>query len=506
MFFRRLQIHNVKKYPRSVRPRTTRLRVEALECRRLMAVAGDLDLTFDFDGIATRTPGPAGASQIRAMAVQPIKNSSGQITEEKTIVAGGLYTSATNRGDFFLARFNGNGSLDTTFGTNGIVTTDFAGGYDQVSKILVTSQGQILAVGYAWTSGGLDDVGIARYTTNGILDKSFGSKGKVTMQLQGGGEVDDFASNAILDSSGRIIVTGTSIRSKPFDGYYHSNFIARFNPNGSLDSSFGKSGKVIGTSGRYSYDSWGPLVTNGSEIFVYGFDNRQPTIAKLSNSGSFLSKTIVPELNGNVITFHPNAQTLIASRNGGSDQTGGDIVLERYLVNGTKDPSFGIGGQVVTDFSDTANNIVRDESIANVAFDAQERIVVGGTTSIADDNYLNDDSDFLVVRYNANGALDNSFGNGGHVSTSISPTGDRTSQDSANRVAIQQDGRIVLCGITDQFVVDHTERLYDIALVRYHGETTASAPSSSSPTASESDPVMMLVLTEGLTTTTQRRK
>ena len=111
-----------------------------------------------------------------------------------------------------------------------------------------------------------------------------------------------------------------------------------------------------------------------------------------------------------------------------------DFALIRYNTDGSLDPGFGIEGKVITDFSGT-----NDEALG-VAIQADNKIVaVGGSPSPATNN------DFVLARYNTDGSLDNTFGNGGKVSTDFLGEYDR-----ATAVAIQSDQRIVVTGTANQ--------------------------------------------------------
>lgn len=145
-------------------PRSRRLVLEPLEDRRLLA-AGDLDVSFDSDGLVTSDLG--GYDYAWAVAVQD----DGGV--EKIVVAG------TSGGDFALARYLPDGSLDTSFGTSGtgIVTTDIGSDSDHGSDVAVDSNGKIVVAGYTNASGTNSVFAVARYNTDGSLDSTFDADG-----------------------------------------------------------------------------------------------------------------------------------------------------------------------------------------------------------------------------------------------------------------------------------------------------------------------------------------
>ena len=134
--------------------------------------------------------------------------------------------------DFALARYNSNGTLDTTFGTGGKVTTDFSGNHDWANGLAIQSDGKILTAGVAYDATGNWDFALARYNSDGTLDATFGLDGKVTTEL--GGRFDEAYALA-LQPDGKIVAAGVARRDFAF---------ARYNPDGTLDASFGIGGTV----------------------------------------------------------------------------------------------------------------------------------------------------------------------------------------------------------------------------------------------------------------------
>src|SRR5262249_47331604 len=159
-------------------------------------------------------------SSVEALALQP----------DGKIVAAGVSES-----DFALARYNPNGSLDTTFGTGGTLTTDFGSDSDQLRSVLLTADGRIVAVGS--TGGRTTHLAPARYTANGTLDAGFGTGGKVTTDFIG--PLEDKAQAVAVQPDGKLIVVGTSTV-----GSGSELAMVRYLANGVLDSAFGTGGRV----------------------------------------------------------------------------------------------------------------------------------------------------------------------------------------------------------------------------------------------------------------------
>jgi uncharacterized delta-60 repeat protein len=186
------------------------------------------------------------------------------IQPDGKIVAAGDSTGSNN--DFALVRYNTDGSLDTSFGTGGKVTTDIGSG-DTASSVAIQSDGKIVAAGYSYI-GSNNDFALVRYKTDGSLDTNFDSDGKVTTDIGSG----DTAYSVAIQSDGKIVAAGT--RGGGLGG--NDIALARYNTDGSLDTNFGTGGKVttvVGTN-DYAYSvaiqSDGKIVAAGGAGMDFG--------------------------------------------------------------------------------------------------------------------------------------------------------------------------------------------------------------------------------------------
>ncbi|BAY22680.1 hypothetical protein NIES2100_24430 [Calothrix sp. NIES-2100] len=219
---------------------------------------GSLDNSFGIGGKVNGTNGYAAA-----------------ILPDGKIVVGGTASNGTNN-DFALARYNSNGTLDTSFGNAGRVLTPIGTSFDWVNSIAVQSDGKIVVAGYAWSvwnGSNQEDFAIARYNTDGSLDTSFGNGGKVIAPVSLSN--NDRANSLTIQSNGKIVVAGyvkneTSI----------ATVLLAYNPNGTLDSSFGTGGQVI-TSIQSNYEG-GNIVATQSDgnIVVVGNENGNFAVAR----------------------------------------------------------------------------------------------------------------------------------------------------------------------------------------------------------------------------------
>ncbi len=272
----------------------------------------------------------------------------------KILVSGGL------DGNFVLARYNADGSIDTTFGTGGKVTTDFSGLPDSAYAITIQTDGKIIAAGIVNVVGSNllapdtdADFGLARYNPDGSLDSTFGSGGKVMTEFNGR---YDYVVSLALQFDGKIVAAGfaaTAVGSPSWNAWnLWDNGLARYNPDGSLDSEFGIGGKVV-TDWELSGDNGinalvvqadGTLFTAG---YVCHYDFCPAAIARYNAAGTLISQNWGGELReGGYYTdlaLQPDGKIVAANQ-------GLDFVLERYNADGTLDPSFGTGGKIYTDF------------------------------------------------------------------------------------------------------------------------------------------------------------
>ncbi|WP_334029271.1 delta-60 repeat domain-containing protein [Nocardia terpenica] len=157
---------------------------------------GTLDPKFGNSGTVNTDLGSL-ADRANAVALQ---------SDRRIVVAGSTQDPA--QGDnLAILRYTGDGKLDASFGTGGKVSTDFGGKSDIARAVSIQSDGRVVAVRTSHGTGTGDNIALARYTSNGTLDHSFGTDGKVSTDL---GTQADHANAAAIQSDGRIIVAGTT--------------------------------------------------------------------------------------------------------------------------------------------------------------------------------------------------------------------------------------------------------------------------------------------------------
>ena len=186
---------------------------------------GTPDETFGDDGtVSTMLSGYN--SPPTAIAIQP--------SDGKILVAGQTTNSDGTTTDFALVRYNTDGSLDTSFGSGGIVKTSFGDGADGATGVAVQGDGRIVVSGISELDGNGDNTGedhfaLARYNPDGSLDTTFGplGNGTVTTDFSALGFQSEDSVGMILDANGRVVVAGTALSS---DSSYSSFAIACYDP------------------------------------------------------------------------------------------------------------------------------------------------------------------------------------------------------------------------------------------------------------------------------------
>jgi uncharacterized delta-60 repeat protein len=311
---------------------------------------GDLDPSFGGDGKLTTDFSGFGYPDVAsAVAIQ---------ADGKIVAAGDAL------GGFGLARYNPDGSLDTSFAGDGTRWTAFGSGESSAaSAVAIQADGKVVAVG-AWDRGaGNYDFALARYNPDGSLDTSFSGDGKRTQGFGG----SDRAHGVVLQADGKIVVAGIG------DGDFA---LARYNPNGSLDTSFAGDGTLTtpffddtSLAHAVAIQADGRIVAAGARVTSSDFDF---ALARYNPDGSLDTSF---DGDGKSNSFSAGASAVAIQADGRIVAAGtavGDFVLARYNPYGGLDPSFSDDGRLTTDFG--ANDLG-----AGLAIQADGRIVVAGT-------------------------------------------------------------------------------------------------------------------------------
>lgn len=327
-----------------------------------------------------------------------------------------------------VARFNANGSLDTSFANGGVIDDNFGLNSVEGNGITVQSDGKILVSG-TFDSGSDFDYVVARYHEDGTLDTTFDGDGYKTIDLFG---KNDFNPELAVQADGRIIIAGTAHNA----GVNQFAFI-RLDSNGSYDTTFSGDGQVTFAvaSGSHSFKSL-ELQSDGRILFA-GFASGNFatfTIGRLNTNGtldtSFGGTGIVQTDFGSGggsahdIEVQPDGRIVVTG------SANSQLVVSRYLSNGNLDTTFNGTGFVTTNLDGLSVGYA-------VALQADGKIVAAGEGT-AD----------TVIRFNNDGSLDNTFGSAGYQTL-------QSSFFDINGIEITPSGKIVVAGGTgSSFVVE----------------------------------------------------
>ena len=307
-------------------------------------------------------------------------------SDGKILIAGFSY------GNAMVARLNADGGIDTSFGTNGIAILASADAYS-AEDLLVQSDGKILVAGSGWVNyPGNIDASIVRLNANGTVDTSFGSSGYVVYSV---GVTTD-ATELAFQSDGKLIVT-----EKHYDGSNWNLGIRRYTSNGSLDTTFGVSGyRDTGIDGGYSDihvnsdDSIVSFGTVGNNFTIKKWTSNGALDTSFGTSGTTTLSHGMTEIGYNV-GVQSDGKYLLS---GGSN---GNLSVARINTDGSVDTGFGTNGIYVTTIS--LDNVSAE---GDLSVNSDDSFQIIGTQN-------NGDDDFVIARFNSDGTLSGTFDEGG---------------------------------------------------------------------------------------------
>jgi len=404
------------------------------------AAAGDLDPTFGTGGMVM-TDINRSTDIAQAVAVQ---------ADGKLVVVGQTYKHNDFSGeDFVVTRYNTDGTLDNSFGSGGKVRTDFPGLAAVPSSVVIQPNGKIVVAGGAFPLFTfLGNFEVVRYNPNGSLDTSFGNGGIVTTNFPEG----SYASSVALQADGKVIAAGTVFVDFVIGEPSNTDFaLARYNSDGTPDTSFGNGGQVSTDFFGMEDDAFSVLIQPDGKIVAVGSANNPATyydfaaVRYLSNGTIDTTFGVAGKVStdfgdqnfdrAHSAALQPDGRIVAAgfaiSQNGGVQ----NFAVARYTSSGLLDTTFSRDGITQIDFGNCC------QSAYQVLLQSDGKIITVGYANTEDS-----DSDFLLARLNPRGSLDTTFGVGGKVRTSF---GDLNG--GANGAVLQSDGKIVAVGFQATF-------------------------------------------------------
>ncbi len=290
---------------------------------------GNIDLSFGTDGYVI-TDLDFTFDQSYSIAMQ----------NDGKIIIGTTIDTATDQA-FGVLRYNSNGSLDTTFGNDGLAIALIGTNNSSATDVAIQDDGKIIVGGYTWTDS--YEIALARFTTSGVLDTSFDTDGKIITSL---GSSQDYGKSIAIQEDQKILVAGYTQ-----NGTNSDIALVCYNPNGSLDQNF-------------------------------------------ANGGIYTSDTPDEYESVNSLVIQPDGKILITGK-GGTSGDAYDFLVAKYLSNGILDSSFGTDGLVTTSITGY-NDFGRD-----IQLQSDGKIVVGGACYNELETF-----DVAIARYTNSGATD----------------------------------------------------------------------------------------------------
>ncbi|MFN9435120.1 MAG: hypothetical protein ACK6DC_09320, partial [Planctomycetota bacterium] len=342
---------------------------------------GLLDPSFGVDG---KTLIPLGNYYIdlKGLVLQP---------DGKILILGAYGNEIS--ADLSLFRLTPNGSLDTSFGSDGKVSFPLKSFLGEAGTVTLQPDGKVVVVGQVLVDDGTA-ISCVRLNANGSLDTTFDFDGQFTIPS---GNTSDFQTSATVQSDGRILVAGYSYTSTSGIDFT----LIRLNANGTLDTSFGSNGKNV--------------------VDVSSIDD--------------VGKSVVVQPDGRILVAGYTGKTTTENNNGESSKTRSyNISLIRLNSNGSLDRSFAAEGKRIVPFESSQSYGL------SATLQPDGRILVAGY-------FLNESSrnyDFALIRLNTDGSLDTDFDTDGKVLVAVG-----NGADGGNSITLQLDGRIVVAGMCD---------------------------------------------------------
>ena len=347
-----------------------------------------------------------------------------------------------------LVRFLPNGTRDATFGSSGFAALPALGIGASGPGLAVQSDGKLVWAGEATAASGTGGAfAVVRFNANGTPDQSFGTGGLATATF--GSSAVQGAQTVLVQPDGKILAGGEVL----FGGRPPRDIggLVRFNANGSIDTGFGSGGQELVPNAN-------PVLPSVIGVTALGLDASGdiftlPSHLEFSPAGqpdaTLTPAAITTASHSGTVTFLPGGGFVVATTVGSSRSSDHDVQVTRFNPDGTT-ASTATG----VDYAGQNGALAATDSAAAVAIQANGQAVIGGTHT--EFSQFSSTSVFGLARFNTDGTLDPAFGTGGVLTTRIQ--GD----DPLGQLVIQPDGKILAAG-TSQNAAGVTE----LVLARY---------------------------------------
>lgn len=419
---------------------------------------GSLDPSFGINGKAVTNFLEFNSDYNFIHSIQVLPN--GQLIVSGTISIGGS-GSVTS----VIVRYNANGTIDTSFGTNGKTVSELIS-FDRDGKLIFLPDGKFIFTAIKTLAGGLNHIGIEKYTEDGLLDTSFGANGQVVTSF---GTGNSWPCCIALKPDGKFVIAGR----------YPATIspqitIAQYNPNGTLDTGFDTDGKLItsfgtGTSGlpmQLSVNPDGKIKIAGivgSTVSYFALVQYNPN-GSLDTSFDGDGKALSPFPEGetfylpNSVARQPDGKYLLVL-NPVTLSPSSDFVVRRYNSDSSMDTAFGTAGTVSTTFGTGLNEA------QSAAVSPDGKIFVFGKSQPLDFGYM----DFAIARYDSSGALDPALDGDGKLTTVF-----EMADDKPGHLLVQPDEKLIAIG-TSGYQQQNGTTVKNVALSRYNSDGSPDA-------------------------------
>ena len=328
------------------------------------AADGALDTTFGTGGKVTTTIG--GGDQGKAIAIQ---------SNGKILVVG------DDSNDFKVVRYNTDGSLDTSFDSDGKVTTDINGGFDDGQSVAIQSDGKIVVAGMGRV-GLNENFAVVRYNTDGSLDTTFDTDGKATTDI--GTSTRDKANAVVIQSDGKIIAAGTS----------NNDFaIARYTATGALDTTFDTDGKATTDIGTSTTDTANAVaIQSDGKIIAAGTSNNDFAVARYTSTGALDTSLdtdgkVTTDIGtgtfdaGNAMAIQGDSKIVVAGQSSASGPP--SFAVARYEVADISTSSSSSSSSTSTTVAATTTTVAAATTTTVAAAEVTTTTVAATTTTVA---------------------------------------------------------------------------------------------------------------------------
>lgn len=415
-----------------------------------------LDLTFGNEGVVDTFSAADQGAYTYCGAIQP----------DGRILAGGACMDSSGNMEFFVARYNADGTVDTAFGSQGVARVHIAGSTrseDYAYTMALQNDGKIVLGGIATDKQNLShpisSFGLARFTTDGRVDSTFGTGGTVRTKLPGNTN-SDAAYSLLIQPDNKIVAGGVTSLQGGYGTVNSENALVRYTADGALDPSFGSGTGIVEyySTGNTESDQTrclvrqpdGKLIAAGisDSNFVEGlalarFDSTGTSDPSFGSSGGI--HRILPDSLGGIEPFGvglDSAGRIVLTGYCFTKKGVAGFTAVRFNTDASIDTSFGNRGYVVRRLSKATGTY---DMPACGTMQADGRILVAGQAGDSAGHEA-----FAIERYTPDGAPDVSFGSNGAIIYHIGTTSGEVSVNEVRWIGIQSDSKIVAVGLSTQ--------------------------------------------------------